>query len=405
MNDFKFIKSDDNCLDYYLQWSCPKLLYVPFSITRVSKTSIRYLYENIRRFSDHLAASSKKEEQYFGQRSPSVGIEADSAQKNQGESIQIEVDISDVFRTSPLTNIEQSDQENIAIVIFGFNRPEKLTSLLQTLFADIKLQKFDYFAFIDGPRNEIERLKTEQSRKIAQNLLPPGSKVMAAPINQGLRQSVIAAGHQIFNSYSRAIFLEDDLLIQPGFIKFMVENLTIHQDNLEVLSISGHQPIDFYHEFANKGFNHQYHLNRPHSWGWATWRSRWIEIDWSANYLKKAALTKQTRKNLSSMGMDTVPMLISQLQGDINSWAITFCVHSSETLQKTVYPHITLTKNEGHGSESTHTGSFFRKQPNILVCLFKFAHKYFSQSFLNLFLNLIIFRYYSQRPTKVAESA
>jgi hypothetical protein len=146
-------------------------------------------------------------------------------------------------------------------------------------------------------------------------------------------------------------------------------------------------------------------LKRPHSWGWATWRDRWLEVDWSDDFLRQAALSKGIRKSLTSMGLDLVPMLRSQLQGQINSWAVTFCVHASITQQSTVYPLVSLTTNIGLGEDSTHTGNFLRKQPKLLVTILRLVGKLSNRRMFNMLLNVTFFRHYSLSPTKVAEKA
>ena len=149
----------------------------------------------------------------------------------------------------------------------------------------------------------------------------------------------------------------------------------------------------------------EFFLARPHSWGWATWRNRWKQIDWSDDFLTRAAYTKETRKNLASMGLDLVPMLRSQLQGQINSWAITLCVHSSVMQLQNLYPKSSLTKNIGFGEDSTHTGDYLRRQPKLLLYVFKAIQKLAKKETLNLILSLISFKYYSQAPTKVEEKS
>lgn len=78
-------------------------------------------------------------------------------------------------------NQSQTDEsERIALVIFGFNRPEKLKSLLESLLLDVEEHRFDFFAYIDGPRIESERIKTQESAVIAKKLLPQVRKYSKA---------------------------------------------------------------------------------------------------------------------------------------------------------------------------------------------------------------------------------
>lgn len=174
---------------------------------------------------------------------------------------------------------------------------------------------------------------------------------------------------------------------------------------MNILSISGHQPINLVTSNLNSYENLSLSLKRPHSWGWATWKNRWIGVDWSSEFLVQAAFSKDIRRNLSSMGLDTVPMLRSQIQGHINSWAISFCVHASVTEQKTIYPITTLTINTGHGDESTHTGSFIRKQPKLLIYCFRIFRRFSNQSFLSMLVDTAMFRYFSFTPAKAEENA
>jgi hypothetical protein len=146
-------------------------------------------------------------------------------------------------------------KELLPVVIFAFNRPQKLRRVLEAL----RTQSIEQMViFIDGPRQ------------------PGDLPLVEWEENRGLN-GFIDNISLVMESYRWAIFVEDDCLPMPGYCQFMRQALERYFNFPEVFSIGGYQPL------AKRVFTeYPYSLissARFNCWGWATWRDRWQKLE------------------------------------------------------------------------------------------------------------------------------
>ncbi len=90
-------------------------------------------------------------------------------------------------------------------------------------------------------------------------------------------------------------------------------------------------------------------LKRPSSWGWATWRNKWISI----NNIK---LSHQF--NDKDYGNDLIIMSKKKNKGILNSWAYDWTIKHIKNDKFCIYPKFSMIKN--HGFDSNATNNLFR---------------------------------------------
>ena len=227
------------------------------------------------------------------------------------------------------------------IVIFAFNRPEALQKLLDSLRMNSFYEESDKYIFIDGPRCEEDKAKVDEVVTIARKV---ASNISISPVNRGLGNSIIAGVSTIIAEYGKAIVLEDDLICAPNFLSYMNQALDFYENDNKIISICGYglkikRPRGYVGDV--------YLLGRSSSWGWATWKDRWEQIDWDIQDWNEFSSNKQMRRAFNKNGSDMYSMLKGYMEGKNHSWAIRFCYNQS------ICPFISKVDNIGFGEEAT----------------------------------------------------
>lgn len=157
----------------------------------------------------------------------------------------------------------------VPVVLFAFNRPDKLQPVLDAL----KPQGIEQLiVFVDGARNDADIALVERCRNVARAIDWAKTEFWFHEKNRGLlglKDNI----SQVFAKHSSAIFVEDDCLPMPGFYAFMTQALEHYRCNKRVFSIGGYQPVEWKHL---KHYPASI-VSSPRfmMWGWATWQDRW----------------------------------------------------------------------------------------------------------------------------------
>jgi hypothetical protein len=236
------------------------------------------------------------------------------------------------------------------VVIFAFNRPKALKSLIASLETSINLDEFHFLFFIDGPRNSKDIPMILENKSIIENFRVMSKEIIEQDNNLGLHNSVISGVTAVFKTYDFAIILEDDLECQPELLSWFLKESRLLPGTTEFGGLCGYFPL----AFANpvKG---NFTSKRFHSWGWATRAENWSEINFSQSSLMQLAIDKHFRRKLFEVSPDLLPMAVAQLSGNVSSWAIKF-IFSGVNLNLSYYfPGMKLVENNGFDSTATHT--------------------------------------------------
>lgn len=241
---------------------------------------------------------------------------------------------------------------NVPVVVFAYNRPRHLEATLWALRSAHGASEIDLLIFCDGPRSESEQNPVNEVRDIAQNAQGFRSvKVFASSENCGLGNSVIRGVSYALSFYESVIVIEDDVEVSPGFFVYMHGALHEYINNNKVFSISGYSPpVEGRERFGNGFF-----IPRICSWGWATWRDRWQSVDWNVGEYALFIKDRSRRLEFCRAGRDMLDMLINQVEGESESWAIRFDFArfiSGDGL--TLYPSSSLVKNSGMDGSGEH---------------------------------------------------
>ena len=86
---------------------------------------------------------------------------------------------------------------------------------------------------------------------------------------------------------------------------------------------------------------------RTCSWGWATWKSIWKNVDWEVKDFEIFKNNKKDKLKFNKGGTDLTPMLYKQIKGEINSWSIRFSFDCFKKNMYCIYPVNSFIKNMG----------------------------------------------------------
>lgn len=236
------------------------------------------------------------------------------------------------------------------ILLFCYKRLAVLERTIDALQNNFLAEQSDLYVFSDGAKKDEDKEEIEQVRLFLKSITGFKSvKVFEAPTNVGLAHSIISGVSKMFQVYDRLIVLEDDLITSKNFLSYMNQALHYYE-KMDVFSISG-----FSFPIAGAPRDSVYFTTRSSSWGWATWRDRWENIDWQVRDYQDIKGNHKIRRRFNQMGSDLAGMLDRQMAGKIDSWAIRWCYHQFKQQSFTVFPVLSKVQNNGFGVDATHT--------------------------------------------------
>lgn len=244
------------------------------------------------------------------------------------------------------------------VAIFVFNRPE-ITA--QTLKAVGKARPKRLYVVVDGPRPE----NPEDIDKVQRVLEQVSSIDWECDVfinksdkNLGVYRRLVTGVDWVFETESRAIFLEDDCVGSEDFFRFCAEILEQYAENPRVGSVSG----SFFGMKA-AGPANSYHFNtQTYSWGWATWARAWgsfaqREEIWES--LSSERKSEIFRKNLPFFWQRVFWRRLVKTRHFKENWDFQWSLTQWINSRLAVEPNINLVRNIGFGQGATHTKQSF----------------------------------------------
>lgn len=205
--------------------------------------------------------------------------------------------------------------------------------------------------FSDGPRGA----ETEPAVREVRSFLRTVDGFASVDIherktNAGLAGSVIEGVTRLCREHGSVIVVEDDLVVAPGFLKFLNSALERYRTDPQVMQISAHMfPVDV------PTTDDAFFLPFVSSWGWATWDRAWQKFDPQATgYAQLKNDMKLRRAFDMNGGFDYFSMLEAQLAGKIDSWAIRWNLSVFMNHGMVLYPRNSLVENTGFDGSGVH---------------------------------------------------
>lgn len=249
---------------------------------------------------------------------------------------------------------------NIApVLLFTYKRLDTLKTTVEALANNELANDSELFVFSDAAKFEKDIVIVNQVRDYIKTIT--GFKkitIVEARENKGLANSIIDGVTAVLNKFDRVIVLEDDLSTTANFLTFMNTCLMQYQYEPAAFSISGYS---FNLGQSNADHDDAYFLRRGWSWGWATWKDRWADVDWAVKDYEQFKVDSRARREFAVGGSDLNKMLADQMEGRLDSWAIRWFYHQFRKKGLTVYPVFSKVFNNGFDQDATHTSGSGRR--------------------------------------------
>lgn len=241
------------------------------------------------------------------------------------------------------------------IVLFVYKRAEHTRKCLEALNHNEGIENTDLIIYSDGPREEKDDISVKEVREYIKMFAQVSSfrhvEIVESPVNKGLARSIISGVSNVMNQYGKAIVVEDDLVTSTDFWRFMDGALQYYENYPQIGSVSGcTYPIKYLEDYKKD----IYVIRKGECWGWATWKERWDEVDWDVCDFTEYKKNRKLRKQFNSLECGLDHMLISQMTGKIDSWAVRWCYHLFKRKLLTVYPAVSRTYNIGMDGTGEH---------------------------------------------------
>lgn len=227
----------------------------------------------------------------------------------------------------------------IAIVAVGYNRPDSMGKLLQSLLnADYLGDTVDLVISLDKGQRQSEIVRVAED--IAWTY---GEKVIRAfSERQGLRRHIIQCG-DLTEKYDAVVVLEDDLQVSPCFYSYVKQAVAYYQDDERISGISLykhqiHPGVNRPFEPVNNGYD-VFMMQFAMSWGQCWTRRMWRGF--------RSWYDENENKDLSEGNI--LPAYIAGWNKQ--SWLKYYMRYIVENDTYFVYPHCSLATNSSDAGE------------------------------------------------------
>jgi hypothetical protein len=239
------------------------------------------------------------------------------------------------------------------ICLFTYNRLEHTRKTIEALLRNKNVSLHDLIIFSDAPASNFNKYGVDQVRNYIKTISGFRSvKIIFRKKNFGLSKSIITGVTQILQDYESIIVLEDDMITSPYFLDYMNNGLKLFAHDERVVSI---------HAYVYPTYTvlpETFFLYGADCWGWGTWRRGWKLFDADGKSLlrrlKKNDLIRKFDFNGSYLYSK---MLINQIKGKNDSWAIRWYASAFLANKLTLYPGRSLVHNIGNDNSGTHCGA------------------------------------------------
>lgn len=243
----------------------------------------------------------------------------------------------------------------LPVVLIGFNRPERIIRVLETV---LQYNPSCLYISIDGPRNETDSSKVQEVRSLILSKTEGiNAKIRFHEQNIGFNDNVTSAISWMFENEEAGIILEDDCLPHDFFYEYCESLLKRYEKESKIKLVSG-----FSYDSPIKDSEHNYYFSSViGSWGWATWRDRWQEFSWKSNELSDNHLRSVIRKHFNhKLAVEYLKDIMKK-----RSWDTCFFYNILENDGCVVLPKHNLINNIGFDNNATNTNELDHPLANV----------------------------------------
>jgi hypothetical protein len=242
------------------------------------------------------------------------------------------------------------------IVLFVYNRLWHTEQTLEALSKNNLADESILYIYADGPKpdaadDQLDKIKQVRelikSRQWCKEI-----HIIESEANKGLANSIISGVTEVINKHGKIIVMEDDIVTSPYFLKFMNKALNYYENESKVWHITGWNYL-----FYPDGKDDAFFWKTMNCWGWGTWKDRWQYYEKNTDKLI-SELTQEDIFKLDVFGSTGMwDQVLSNKNGNINSWAIYWYVTIYKNNGLCLNPTESYVKNIGFDGTGVHCGA------------------------------------------------
>lgn len=239
----------------------------------------------------------------------------------------------------------------VPVLVTAFNKPKLLEELL------LQLSKYNCKIYVALDNARSEDVKNLEYVKECKEVILRNQEILTgiriSENAQGCFKGVVNAITWAFQSEKFLIILEEDVMVERGFLEFASKCLLEFEEDLNIGSIAAMNFV------PSKNLSEAKNIARlskfTSSWGWATWKTRWLDF-----------LSDLDDFHLWNV-MDLEPIskfnqrvywghIMNELKAEkIDSWAYRWLFSNWKRHRLTIIPNVNLALNRGFVPSATHT--------------------------------------------------
>lgn len=231
------------------------------------------------------------------------------------------------------------------VLVLTYARIPNTINILELL---LKSTNSNIFIFQDAPRTQaiLESQKTffdylKDLPKKYRNRI----RMKRNDINQGIAVSMISAIDWFFRETTFGIILEDDLVFNLDFLRWCMVAQTELKYHSEIFLISGNR-----YNKSEEMLRGPTLTRYPQTWGWATWRDRWVPFRRNIMNMNISSLDFLSRNSSFWLGGS-----LRVLAGKTDTWDILLARYMYTNRYFSVLPSANLVSNIGDDTCAVHT--------------------------------------------------
>lgn len=239
------------------------------------------------------------------------------------------------------------------LAIFTYNRPAHTRQMLESIAVCRRQDECRIFLFSDGPKTSEQEQVVQATRAVLREGMDRlGAQLIEQPVNLGLARSIVEGVTELCDEFGRVIVLEDDMIVSPRFLDYMITALDRYQDDDRVSQVSGYMhPVD------HPAHPDAFFLPLTTTWGWSTWKRAWELFRWD---VKEASVDLQDQAFRLAFDLDGAypysRMLEDCLAGRNDSWGIRWWWSVFKAGSVVLHPRHSLVWVGGFDGTGTHAG-------------------------------------------------
>jgi len=239
------------------------------------------------------------------------------------------------------------------IVIFLYKRPHHAQQLLDSLQKCSRLEECEVFIYCDGVKKPADAAGVQETRSIADEFASRNNaSVVKRGQNMGLARSIVDGVSQMCAQFGRVIILEEDFILHPYFLDFMLQSLDRYADEEKVAQVAGFSfPI-------NRSLGSDaYFMPIISIWGWATWRRAWNLFSWETlPALETLGNNSEIQHKFDVDGSYPYTDMLRQVaKGQLDAWAVLWYWQTFTRNMLTLSPRESLVWQNGFDDSAVHT--------------------------------------------------